>query len=73
MKFEQKLIFEMTPADPIEKVFQYQTEVYRTIQSIQTMKTFFYLTDLPDFFIENFRHDQEMHFGNLIAAGKEVE
>jgi hypothetical protein len=64
--FPNKLVINRQKFDSIDKVFSYKTEILLTIDSIRSMKTFFYLTDLPDDFTENFSTDQMIRYGKVI-------
>ena len=51
-------------------MFAYKNEVLKTIDEINSMRTFFYLTDLSDTFTENFGIDQIVRYGLIIDLVK---
>jgi len=47
-------------------VYDYKNEVLKTIDEINSVRTFFYLTDLSDNFTENFGIEQIFRYGQII-------
>ena len=52
-------------------MFSYKTEILKTIDQIDSMRTFFYLTDLHDDFTENFSVDQFVRYGQIVDLIKQ--
>ena len=70
------MVLKQKKFESIDKIFKYKTEILKTVDSISSMWTFFYLRDLPQSFTDNFNIEQRLRFGNLIdmvKKGAELE
>ena len=50
----------------IDQVFTYKIEILKAIDTIKSIMTFYYLTDLPDSFTEHFSIEQIVRYGAII-------
>ena len=64
--FPNKLVINKRRFDTIDEVFSYQSEVLKSIDSINTLNTFFFLSDLSDAFADNLDIDQSGRYGGII-------
>lgn len=71
--YPNKLKIQKTEFRTIDKVFSYKTEIQKTIDTITSLRTFFFLTELPDEFTEDFSIDQVIRYGNIIEQTKRAE
>jgi hypothetical protein len=68
--YPNKLVIGKAQVGSLEKVFSYKNDIQRTIDSIGSMRTFFFLTDLPDDFTEDFSIEQIVRYGQIIEIVK---
>jgi len=54
----------------IDQVFNYKIEILKAIDTIKSIMTFYYLTDLPDSFTEHFSIEQIVRYGAIIDLVK---
>ena len=55
--YPNKLDLQKVKFGSIDKVFAYKTEIQKSITAITSMRTFLFLSDLPDEFTEDFSID----------------
>lgn len=69
--FPNKLEITGKRFEKIDQVFSYKNEVLKTIDQIDSIRTFFYLTDLTDDFTDHWSVDQFVRYGSIIDVIKE--